>query len=134
MRVDIHRVWEKHILPEWEKMISRPETRELWWRGVAPRCRGAVWAKAFGNSLAISEDTFRLALKRAKAADAEARNSPSVQSTRDGEMFSAIRRDVNDTFPDLKIFQASCPSYVSVNVTSLLNELNRNKHPFIKAC
>lgn len=108
LKVDIHRVWEKHIIPDWDKMIGRPETRELWWRGVAPMCRAVVWEKALGNHLAVTEETFHLALARAKELE---KGKGSIQITKDQEMFNAIRRDVSETYPDLMIFQVSSGQY-----------------------
>lgn len=85
-------------------MVTKPETRELWWRGVAPKCRSIVWEKALGNNLSVTEETFRLALSRAR--DLE-KGKGSIQNTKQQEMFQAIRRDVDDTFPELRIFQVS---------------------------
>lgn len=90
-------------------MIPKPETRELWWKGVAPRCRAIVWEKALGNHLAATEDTFRLALARAKELE---KGKGSIRTTKEQEMFQAIRRDVKDTFPELQIFQVYLLPYM----------------------
>lgn len=103
-KADIHRIWEQDIIPEWETMIPKLETRELWWRGVAPRCRAAVWEKGLGNPLSATDETFRLALARAKELE---KGKGSIKTTKEQEMFQAIRRDVKDTFPELQIFQVS---------------------------
>lgn len=103
-KANVYHTWEQQIMPEWDEMITKPETRELWWRGVAPKCRSMVWEKALGNNLSVTEETFRLALSRAR--DLE-KGKGSAQNTKEQEMFQAIRRDVNDTFPELRIFQVS---------------------------
>lgn len=111
MKADVHRIWNDQIIPDWEKSIAKPETRELWWRGVAPRCRSTVWEKSLGNLLAVTEETFKLALRRAKELE---KGKGSVQSTKEQEMFAAIRRDVREVFPDLKIFQEYGPLHQSL--------------------
>lgn len=88
----------------------KPETRELWWRGVAPRCRAVVWEKALGNHLSATDETFRLALARAKELE---KGKGSMKTTKEQEMFQAIRRDVKETFPELRIFQVSSYKYHS---------------------
>lgn len=97
--------WETKIIPNWNRVCRAPATRELWWKGVTPRCRGQVWSMAFGNHLAVSAETFNLALKRAKEVEASVKKTPTMHSAREREMFAAIHRDVAVTFPELKIFQ-----------------------------
>ncbi|KAF8472799.1 hypothetical protein BDZ91DRAFT_450367 [Kalaharituber pfeilii] len=111
LKADIHRVWEQNVIPEWDAAIQKPETRELWWRGISSRLRAEVWEKALGNHLRVSEETYRLALARAKEL---AKGKGTIQSTKEQEMFAAIRRDVKDTFPELKIFQERGPLHESL--------------------
>lgn len=108
-KANVNHTWEQQIIPDWDEMITKPETRELWWRGVAPKCRSVVWEKALGNNLSVTEETFRLALSRARDLEKE---GGSIQNTKQQEMFHAIRRDVNDTFPDLRIFQVSLQTLI----------------------
>ncbi|KAI9739594.1 MAG: hypothetical protein M1834_006312 [Cirrosporium novae-zelandiae] len=104
-RSALHRIWEEHVLPHWDQVINEPRTRELWWRGVAPHSRGAVWQKAIGNELSLKEESYLKALKRAK----------EIEKTSDGEhetekgWFKTIREDIASAFPELKIFQAGGP-------------------------
>lgn len=97
------------MYPDWDRAVSEHRTRELWWRGVTPRLRGAVWQRAIGNELALTEDTYKKALQRAKAVralpDADVRES----NRRMREWFAAIRRDVSTAFPDLHLFQEGGP-------------------------
>lgn len=109
------RIWEEHVLPNWDQVIREPRTRELWWRGVAPKSRAEVWQRAVGNELALTEVTFKRALERAKDADkkmAENRNNELLGNER--KWFDAIRRDVRDAFPEMKIFQAGGPLHDSL--------------------
>ncbi|KAI9674433.1 MAG: hypothetical protein M1817_001771 [Caeruleum heppii] len=110
----ILRIWDHHVLPNWEDVIREPRTRELWWRGIAPRSRGVVWERAIGNELALSGKSYAAALGRAKDLDEDLRRHPQVgtldeDKERKRKWFTAIRRDVATTFPDLKIFQAGGP-------------------------
>ncbi|KAL8945697.1 MAG: hypothetical protein Q9183_008016, partial [Haloplaca sp. 2 TL-2023] len=63
------RIWEEHVLPNWDQVMHEPRTRELWWRGIAPRSRAKVWKKAVGNELGLTEATYTKALQRAQDVD-----------------------------------------------------------------
>ncbi|PWW73717.1 hypothetical protein C7212DRAFT_359559 [Tuber magnatum] len=102
---DTDRVWDQQIIPNWSIATRKNETRELWWQGVAPRCRGKVWQLSFGNNLTVGTETFRLALKRARGVEDGLQKSPAMYSFKEREVFNAIRRDVDKTFTELKIFQ-----------------------------
>lgn len=106
---DLHRIWDCVILPGWDREIMKSETRELWWRGVAPRCRGIVWKRAIGNTLAVSGETFRLALKRAYELERSVKESTTLKGSRERRIYEGIRRDVARTYPELKIFQQGAP-------------------------
>ena len=103
------RIWEEHVLPNWDQVIREPRTRELWWRGVAPRSRAKVWGKAIGNELALTENTYAKALQRAKDAEARITESGRDDSSKEQAWFDAIRRDVKATFTELNIFQSGGP-------------------------
>lgn len=105
------RIWEEHVLPHWDQVIREPRTRELWWRGVAPKSRARVWQKAIGNDLALTEVTFTKALRRAKEMEAQIRKLGSEEPSKEKAWFDAIRRDVKVTFPELNIFQPTGPLY-----------------------
>ncbi|KAI9782484.1 MAG: hypothetical protein M1839_004970 [Geoglossum umbratile] len=117
-KTSILRIWDEHVLPNWDRVLREPRTRELWWRGVAPRSRGTVWQKAVGNDLELTETSYNVALKRAKVLEAQLKkgerhtddtpSSPPKES-KEAEWFRAIRRDVKETYPDLKIFQEGGP-------------------------
>ncbi len=103
------RIWEEHVLPNWDKVIREPRTRELWWRGVAPKSRAQVWQKAIGNDLALTENTYTKALQRAKDMEVRIREAGGEELSKEKAWFDAIRRDVEVTFAELNIFQPTGP-------------------------
>ena len=105
----LNRIWEQHVLPNWDTCVREPRMRELWWRGVSPRSRGDVWCKAVGNELGLTEVSYQAALKRAKAAEERLMGVSEEQREIEKEWrwFEEIRRDVPTAFPELKIFQPS---------------------------
>jgi hypothetical protein len=105
------RVWEQHVLPNWTAVITEPRTRELWWRGITPRDRGTVWQRAIGNDLGLVEASYNAALQRARSAEKRiSKLSPEERvKEKEWQWFEAIRRDVTEAFPELKIFQPGGP-------------------------
>jgi hypothetical protein len=104
------RIWEEHVLPNWDAVTSQKRTRELWWRGIAPRSRGAVWQRAVGNELELTDASYHAALSRAKGLERKlAKGEGDQDEKRKGEWFAAIRREVSGTYPELRIFQAGGP-------------------------
>lgn len=113
-KVALLRIWEEHVLPNWNQATREPRTRELWWRGIAPRSRAKVWQKAIGNNLALTEVTYTKALQRAKEMQARIVSSRDAEPPNEKAWFDAIRRDVDTvhiTFPELQIYQSGGPLY-----------------------
>ncbi|KAI9752930.1 MAG: hypothetical protein M4579_005416 [Chaenotheca gracillima] len=114
----ISRIWDEHVIPHWDQVVSQSRTRELWWRGVTPRSRAVVWPKAIRNELELRESSYDAALKRARDKEAEISHSQSSGSkgrkTREAVWFDAIRRDVATTYPELRIFQSEGPLHDSL--------------------
>ncbi|OKL56394.1 hypothetical protein UA08_08206 [Talaromyces atroroseus] len=108
-RETLQRIWEDHVLPHWNEAISEPRTRELWWRGVTPRCRGAVWQRAISNELSLTTESYQKALQRAKDAKSRGDEGAGDTSRRMREWFAAISRDVSSAFPELHLFQEGGP-------------------------
>ncbi|MCJ1247011.1 hypothetical protein MMC30_004222 [Trapelia coarctata] len=108
-KATLFRIWEEHVLPNWDQAVREPRTRELWWRGIAPCSRAEVWRRAIGNELALTESTYQKALQRAKVVEKEIRSQKSGDERKEMAWFDAIRRDVASTFPDLKMFQLGRP-------------------------
>lgn len=94
--------------PNWERALREPRTRELWWRGIPPRNRGAMWRRAIGNELELNEETYTKALQRAKDLRSKTED-PSESSKRMLNCFDTIDADVPRAFPDLNLFQDGGP-------------------------
>ena len=101
----LQRLWEEHVLSDWDRVIREPRTRELWWRGIAPRSRAEVWERAIGNELALGGSTFEKALKRSRAVEARLTQTREQEDCKERAWFEAMHRDIKVTFPELKIFQ-----------------------------
>lgn len=56
-------IWEKEILPEWENKKSDPNTISIWWYGIPPRVRGAVWLKVLNTN--IPQEQYKIYLAQA---------------------------------------------------------------------
>ena len=98
------------MLPNWDQVMHEPRTRELWWRGIAPRSRAKVWKKAVGNELGLTEATYTKALQRAQDVDTRVATVQQDDAVpKEKAWFDAIRRDAKTTLPDLKVFQPGGP-------------------------
>lgn len=104
-------LWEEDIIPRWQDAIRERRTRDLWWKGVAPRSRVTVWTRAIGNELGLTAESYNNALTRAQ--DVEQRVKEDKGDAEDARMvkwFDHIRRDAGEnTWVDLRIFQAGGP-------------------------
>lgn len=105
------RIWEEHVLPNWDEVTRQKRTRELWWRGIAPRSRGQVWAKAIGNELGLSESSYTAALRRAQALEKTITSGSqlSKEELKKKGWLDKIEADVKTTYPELRIFQKDGP-------------------------
>ncbi|KAG9231543.1 hypothetical protein BJ875DRAFT_115151 [Amylocarpus encephaloides] len=105
------RIWEEHVLPNWDDTTRQKRTRELWWRGVAPRSRGAVWAKAIGNELGLSDSSYSAASRRAQALEKTIKSGSQLntEELKKKTWLVKIEADVKETFLDLRIFQPDGP-------------------------
>ncbi|KKZ65832.1 hypothetical protein EMCG_01217 [[Emmonsia] crescens] len=102
-------IWDDYVFPDWDRVVSEHRTRELWWRGITTRSRGAVWQRALGNELALTEDTYVKALERANHIQNRPDDNASETNKRMKEWFAAIRRDASTAFPDLHLFGEDGP-------------------------
>lgn len=105
------RIWEEHVLPNWDEVTRQKRTRELWWRGIAPRSRGNVWSKAIGNELGLSESSYTAALRRAQALEKTVKSGSqlSKEELKKKGWLDKIEEDAKSTFPELRIFQPDGP-------------------------
>jgi hypothetical protein len=109
MSGSIARIWEQHVLPNFDATVSEPRMRELWWRGITPASRGLVWQKAIGNELELSESSFTAALSRAQHLEIKLSSLPPEEraKSREAAWLDAIARDVPSVFPELGVFSAT---------------------------
>jgi hypothetical protein len=110
------RIWEEHVLPNWENATSQKRTRELWWRGIAPRSRGTVWERAIGNELGLSDASYTAALRRAQALEKTVKSGSQLSSEEQKKKgwLDRINIDVGTTYPELRIFQPDGPLHSSL--------------------
>lgn len=102
-------MWDSQVWPNWDRAVSESRTRELWWRGIPPRSRGRIWSRALGNELALTEETFRKALQRAKDVRGKSDAESNESTKRMTECFEAIEQDASRAFADLHLFQEGGP-------------------------
>jgi hypothetical protein len=105
------RIWEEHVLPNWDTATRHKRTRELWWRGIAPRSRGDVWIRAVGNELGLTETSYTAALRRAQALETTIKRGSqlSADEERKKGWLDKIEAAAGTTYPELKIFQPHGP-------------------------
>lgn len=109
-------LWEDDIIPRWNDAIRERRTRDMWWRGIAPRSRGAVWSKAIGNELGLSPASFRAALGRAHDVEQRIREDrPEEGDEQKAKWFEDIRKAASDsTWTELRIFQEGGPLHTAL--------------------
>ncbi|KAI0523937.1 hypothetical protein F5B22DRAFT_633988 [Xylaria bambusicola] len=109
-------IWEEDILKRWDVAIQEERTKALWWKGIPPRSRGAVWSRAIGNALGLTPTSFQAALSRASEVEGRAeKGNSTVDDEQKMAWFAKMRADVEErTWTDLKIFQAGAPLHQSV--------------------
>ncbi|KAJ9663454.1 hypothetical protein H2201_005662 [Coniosporium apollinis] len=109
----LSRIWDQHVLPNWTAVLHEPRTRELWWRGIAPRSRGVVWRRAIGNELGLTSASYTAALGRARVMGEQVAGMTEEErhSRCEGRWFADIEHDAATTFPSLSVFQPTGPLY-----------------------
>ena len=132
----IMQIWEQDILPRWNDAVRERRTRDMWWRGIAPRSRGAVWSRAIGNELGLTEMSFEAALSRAHEAETKAKSGHgTVEDTRAAGWFDAISKDVEErTYPDLRIFQPGAPLHQSLMDVLRAYAMYRSDIGYVPGC
>jgi hypothetical protein len=108
-RDTLQQIWDDYVYPNWTRAIGEPRTRELWWRGIPSRIRGRTWNRAIGNELALSDESYNKALKRAKDARAKSEGDSGESNKKMMQWFDAIQADVSKAFPELNLFQEGGP-------------------------
>jgi hypothetical protein len=62
--VEVIRVWQDEVLPNFEAARNTKKVREMWFQGIPPNLRGRVWQAAIGNELNIGEELYQICLNR----------------------------------------------------------------------
>ncbi|OTA55413.1 TBC domain-containing protein [Hypoxylon sp. EC38] len=129
-------VWEDDILKRWDAAIRERRTRELWWKGIAPHSRGAVWSRAIGNELGLTETSFQAALARAREVeDRCVAGKASIEDERKMAWFTHIKTDVEErTWVDLKIFQLGAPLHESLIDVLRAYAMYRSDIGYVSGC
>ncbi|KAK2606420.1 hypothetical protein QQS21_003112 [Conoideocrella luteorostrata] len=129
-------IWENDIIPRWNDAIRERRTRDMWWRGVASRSRGVVWARAIGNELGLTGATFQTALARAHDLEDRVRKDRAdAEDTKRAKWFEQIRKDASEkTWKELRIFQVTGPlNQALVDVLSAY-AMYRNDIGYLSGC
>ncbi|PVH95993.1 hypothetical protein DM02DRAFT_617496 [Periconia macrospinosa] len=94
--------WSTLLLPNWDTEMINPELkgshRKMWWNGIPPKLRGAVWKRAVANELEVTETTYSVALKKAKIQIKDHADAAF------GGRYAKIIENTKTVFPDLKMF------------------------------
>ncbi|KAG9287345.1 hypothetical protein G9A89_023716 [Geosiphon pyriformis] len=106
--------WETEIIPHWQIARHEKSTRDLWRKGIPPRCRNKIWLLCIGNPLSISKATYDICLDRAFKAksdlsDGLASPTRSESSHKTAELFELIEKEIAETLPSLGLFQSEGP-------------------------
>ncbi|KAI1841141.1 hypothetical protein JX266_012676 [Neoarthrinium moseri] len=136
MASNLTRVWEQDVLQRWNDAIRERRTRELWWKGVAPRARGTVWSQAIGNELGLTDTSFQAALARAHETEKRiADGNASTEDERKAEWFKHIRSDAQSvTWAELKIFQTGGPLHQSLVDVLSAYAMYRSDIGYVSGC
>ncbi|OAA34495.1 Rab-GAP/TBC domain protein [Metarhizium rileyi] len=129
-------IWEGDIIPRWNDAIRERRTRDMWWRGVAPRSRGIIWARAIGNELGLTEATFRTALARARDLEERVRTDRAdAEDARRARWLGQIRKDANDrTWKNLRIFEITGPLHQPLVDVLSAYAMYRNDIGYVSGC
>ncbi|KAI8083050.1 uncharacterized protein BX664DRAFT_366673 [Halteromyces radiatus] len=82
-------VWEKTIIPQWNRKVKEKKVHELWLQGIPPRCRRQVWILAIGNGLHLTKDTFSTCIRRLPVINKNGKEKNEIQ-----ESPASIRRKI----------------------------------------
>ncbi|KAI5859590.1 TBC domain-containing protein [Durotheca rogersii] len=131
----IVQIWEDEILKRWDVAVNEQRTRELWWKGVAPRSRAAVWSRAIGNGLGLTEASFQAALTRSREVEGRCvAGKPNAEDERKMAWFAQIKADAERTWADLRIFQVGAPLHGSLIDVLRAYTMYRSDIGYVSGC
>lgn len=106
-------LWESYILPNWRNTFREQRVHRLVRKYQTPtRCRGKIWRNCFGNILELDQNSFELALKRAKIIE-DKLSSFVVSDYNDtvSQKIITVDKSLISIFPDSKLFETNSPFY-----------------------
>jgi len=132
---DLMQVWED-VLKRWDVAIHEERIRGIWWKGIPPKSRGAVWSRAIGNELGLTTTSFQAALSRASEVEKRVKKgNAAVDDERRMAWFSEIQKDAEEcTWPELKIFQAGAPLHQNVVDVLRAYSMYRSDIGYVTGC
>jgi hypothetical protein len=133
---NLMQIWERDVIPRWGEAIRERRTRELWWKGIAPRSRGVIWGRAIGNELGLSETSFKAALARAQEVEARVNDDKgNADDARKAKWFQEIRKDAaQNTWQDLRIFEVEGPLHQSLVDVLSAYAMYRSDIGYVRGC
>ncbi|KAM0353195.1 hypothetical protein HYE67_004012 [Fusarium culmorum] len=133
---NLMQIWERDVIPRWNEAIRERRTRELWWKGIAPRSRGVIWGRAIGNELGLSETSFKAALARAQEIEARVKDDKGdAEDARRAKWFQEIRKDAShNTWQDLRIFDVEGPLHQSLVDVLSAYAMYRSDIGYVRGC
>ncbi|KAF4457052.1 hypothetical protein F53441_967 [Fusarium austroafricanum] len=133
---NLMQIWERDVIPRWTEAIRERRTRELWWKGIAPRSRGVIWGRAIGNELGLSETSFKAALARAQEIEARVKDDKGdAEDVRKAKWLQDIRKDAaQNTWRDLRIFEVEGPLHQSLVDVLSAYTMYRSDIGYVRGC
>ena len=96
--------WEKEILPNWKAARNNEALKKVWFSGSMPaRYRSNLWSACIGNSLMVGKSSYVKSLALA--------NSLLKSDRFPAEDLQQLEEDLEQTLPQLKLFQTDGPMY-----------------------
>ncbi|OWB54761.1 hypothetical protein B5S28_g615 [[Candida] boidinii] len=116
--------WKEKIIPNYNKLIGLPQTRELWWRGLPDKIRSTIWLKQSinNNKFNLSDDDLDSIFKKSddlilKACNYKLNKTKNINSSKrekindnskEYDIFKLVdekSKEIRVAFPDLMVFQ-----------------------------
>ena len=129
-------IWEHDILARWDEARRERRTREMWWKGIAPRSRGPVWMRAIGNDLGLTEASFQAALSRAHEVEQRVKEDRGdAEDVRRAGWFKKIQKEASEnTWKDLRIFEVGGPLHQNLIDVLSAYAMYRNDIGYVSGC
>jgi hypothetical protein len=101
-------VWVNEVLPNWDTKAKHWKTTRLWRRGLPPKVRGEVWARAVGNPFALTPELYTINLKKAHSL-VKALEAGSGEAVGKESSVRLVTLDISRTFHTMGYFCVGSP-------------------------